>query len=502
MANPKLIYTPSGTEELKRQYIRDVRLAAVDAGVVSDLSIGPGSDVDLDATASANLAFGAVRNVALAAQDASILDATGDALDRKRQEEGLPVVAASGGSGKVRIEVSGSTTVPNGLQGIYPNGVRGVVVGTYINPSDNSEVNFEASETGEKTNLASGETIRWINPPVNLGSEATVSDAEPITGGTDDETDERKRERILNKRRNLPAGGNWAYQRQLILDNLGGIQDSYQYPALGGPASAKIVPVKDFDDSIRDWSRAPSSTQLQRVRQLLWANNSLNDNIVVNAPTDQEANFTLLVSIPDSALSGGNGLGWIDQNPWPDLVGADSNVVTVTSYSGLVLTVGANTTTSPTAGQTTIAWYAGADKKFYTALVTAVSGSSGAWVLTLDRPLLDQDGNPPQSGDYICPAARNLDGYAKEWLNIFRALGPGENTTDVGRLPRAKRHPFVTDEDPSDISNVTVTRLTNAYPEITSWSFGVSATTTPTVPSDADDAPSILVPGKFAIYES
>lgn len=501
MANPKLIYVPSGTEELKQQFLRDYRLGAIDGGSVSDLSVSPGSDADLLGTAIANLAMLSVRNAALAAADSSILDAEGDALDRKRVEDGLPEVPASAATGKIKLDVLGSTTIVEGTQFIYPNGVRGEVVGTWINPSDGSEVDGRSLSTGESSNLASGEVVRFVAPPVNLGTDATVSSSEPFTGGTDSESDQRKRERILNKRRNLPAGGNWAYQRQLVLDNLGGIQDAYSYPALGGPSSAKIVPTKDFDDDLRNWSRSPSSASLDRVRQLLWSENSLNDDTVVNGPSDEEVDFTLLVTIPESAKNGGNGLGWTDATVWPQLEAGDNSKVTVTAYSGLDITVSAQTATSPVAGQTTISWWAPADKRFYSALATAVSGASGAWVLTLEKPLSDLDGNTPQVGDYVSPSALTIDGYASSWVDLFRELGPGENTADADRLPRALRHPFPADERPHTINSITLLSFTSNHHEISDIAFGHAPQSSPTVPASADDAPNVLTPGRFAIYK-
>ncbi len=262
--------------------------------------------------------------------------------------------------------------------------------------------------------------------------------------------------------------------------------------------------LKDFDLEIRDFSRAPSSSTLKQVRDIVWSNNSSSDNNIIQAAVDQTADAALQITIPDSALAGGNGLGWTDETVWPPLVGGDSGRVTVNSSISSVpsVTVSAVTATSPVAGQTNIAWWSPTDMKFYRALVLSVSGGTGAWVLTLDRPLLDIDGASPLSGEYISPAAQNMDGYGEEWVKIFSKLGPGEQTTDVGRLPRALRHPFITDEDPSDINTVSVSSITQAYTEITALTFSHSPTTTPTVPSDVDNAPQVLVPNNFGIYET
>lgn len=501
MTDPRITSTPTEAE-LKAQFIRDYRLAAIDGGVTTDLAIGPGSDADLYGTAVVNLAMVSVTKTQIAAEAVDVFRSVGDDLDDIRAQDGLPEVPPSGSTGRIIPVIDGPTTIVNGTQFILPNGARGEVVGTYINPSNGAELNAKTTDTGSRTNLAGGKFVRFVSPPVNVQTEAKVSSAAPFIGGVDEESDERKRQRILNNRRNRPAGGNAGQVRQDVLNGAPGVQDCYVYPALGGPGSAKIIPVRDFDLENRDFSRACSTALLNQVRSIVWSKNTEVANNVIQAAVDEVCDATLQITIPDSALSGGNGLGWTDATPWPDLVGGDSGKVTVTSYTATsrTLVVTANTTTSPIAGQTTIAWWSDADMRFYTALVVSVGGSSGAWSLVLDRPLVDEDSNNPTSGDYISPAAQNLDGYGEEWVNLFRSLGPGEQTTDVGRLPRAKRLPYITDEDPSDITSVTASRLTNAYREITALSFAYLPKSTPTVPSDVDTAPNILVPRHFGVY--
>lgn len=501
MATPKIIYTPSKGEILN-QFLRDYRLAARDTGLTEEPPTGPGTDVYLIGTAVSNMQTLALGNVQIAAEGMNVLTAVGDDLDVIRAAEGLPEVDKTRATGRVVVKITGTTTITSGQQFVYPNGLKGEVVGNYTNPSDGAEINARSIDTGSQANLKSGEKVRFVSPPVNVGVEATVSQSAPLTGGLDEEGDDRKRQRIFNIRRNRAGGGNWGDIRRRILDQVGSIQDVYIFPALGGPSSAKIVPVRDFNLGLRDYSRAPSATVLQQVRGVVWSGVPIGDENIIQAPTDENADFTLKVTLPDSALSGGNGQGWLDETVWPQLEAADSNVVTITAVtSGSIITVSANTATSPVDGQTNIAWWSTDDRRFYTALVVGSSGSAGSWELTLDRPLASLEGELPQTGDYVSPAAQNIRQYGVSWVDLFRTLGTGENTADAGRLPRAKRHPYLTDEDPSDITTVTVGTMIRKHPEITAWEFGVSATTTPTVPGDVDNAPQILVPRKFGVYK-
>lgn len=502
------LYTPKNAAEIRDQLLRDLRLSAIDAGI-DEPPVQPGTDWFLLATAVANECLIGFANQAIGLDASNILTATGPDLDAIRDGLGIDQIGPSGSSGKTRIRVDGSVTIPNGTAFLLPNGKRGQTVGVVINPSDEDEIDVESIDTGDDTNLGAGEIVRFVSPPTNLRTEATVSTGAPLSGGSDGEDPNtlegasRMRQRILDTLRNKPAGGNWSHVREIALESLGSVVDCYVYPAPGGPGSAKVVPVRDFDIDNNDYSRALSSAALQTVRTALQAQLPTPQEIVVEAASDVEVDFTLKFTLPDSSLSGGNGLGWIDPAPWPPLVVADSSTVTITAVtsSNDGITVDAATTTAPIAGLTHIAWWSTVDLKFYTAAVISQTGATTAWVLTLDRALVSTDGSGPSIGDYVCPAAQNLDLYGKAWVDLFRSLGPGEVTTDANRIPRAKRHPFVASEDPSDISATTLAAYVKQFPEITDYATGYSSATAPSVPATVADAVQILVPRKFAVYQ-
>jgi uncharacterized phage protein gp47/JayE len=498
------LYQPANADELKGQFLRDVRLAAIDAGV-TDPPTTPGTDWDMTATACANLCLLGFANVNASEADNNVLTATGQALDDIRKAEGLPEVTAAGATGKLVITVSGTVTVTAGQVFTIPSGLSGTVVGTYVNPADQSEVSVAMTDVGVATNLAADEIVRFSSPPVNLAVEAKVSIGEPLTGGTEIEDDERKRDRILNVRRNRPAGGNWAHLRKIALEALGSVQDCYVYPGLGGPGSCKVVPVKDFNLDNDDFSRVLSTTALDVVRLAIQTNAPNPQEIVVTAVANESCDVTLKVAIPDSALTGGNGRGWSDAQPWPILESGETSVrISAVTAGNDGVTVTALTATAPINGQTHIAWWSQVDRKFYTALILTATGSSGAWVLTLDRPLVGKTGAGPVTGgtaDYVCPASEQLDKYGAAWVKLFRDLGPGENTTDINRTPRAKRHPYVTDEDPTSLTAVVLRRLTESYPEITDHEYALRSPSSPTVPAAVATAPNVLIPRRFAIYK-
>jgi len=359
-----------------------------------------------------------------------------------------------------------------------------------------------SDDVGEATNFPAGTVVTFNSAPLNVSREAKVSTGSPLTGGTNSETDDRKRDRILNTLRYKPAGGNWAQVRQIVLDQFGGALDCYIYPAPGGPSTYVVVPVKAFDPDNNDFSRAPSSASLQTIRGIIFGNAPPGVKSVVRAPADEALDFALRVEIPGSVLTGGNGQGWTDADPWPQLEVADAGNVAITAVSSdnTSITVDAETATEPIDGQTQIVWWSAVDRKPYPALVVDHSGSAGAWVLDLDRPLVGKDGAGPDVGDYVCPNAQNIEAYGDTWVSLFGALGTGEITADANLLPRSKRHPFTTDEDPSSITNVSLARFAAKHLEITDIEFAYGPQQSPTVPATVDDSPNVITPGKFALY--
>jgi hypothetical protein len=500
LAEVAVVKTPAGSDELRAQFLRDYKLAAEDAGF-EDIPIEPGTDAYFIAEGVAQLCLIGITNESLHADDANVLTATGKALDKHREAIGLDIVEPGGSSGKIKVTIAGSTTIPNGQQGKFPNGLRFSVVGTFVNPADQEEIDITAIDTGTLTNFPGGTVVSFVSPPTNVAAEAVVSSAFPMTGGTDEETDDRKRDRILNVLRNKPGGGNWSQLRQIVLDEFGFIKDCYVYPAPGGPSSQLVVPVRDFDPANNDFSRAPSAALLQAIRNVIQADANTGVETSVRAAGEEDADFGIQIEIPESTLSGGNGSGWTDPAPWPSLEVADAGNVTITAVtSNDVITVDAATAVEPIDGQTHIAWWSPADRKFYTALVTGSTGATTAWVLTLDRPLVGKNGVGPAVGDYISPNAQNLQKYGDTWVSLFNELGPGEVTEDANRLGRSLRHPLAADEDPSSLTNAALTRLVRAHPEITDIEYAYSPTTAPTVPATVADPPNILLPGHLGFY--
>lgn len=485
-------------EAIRDQMLSDLELGAIDAGV-PEPPIQVGGDWYALATAEANLHAIGLQNLALAQRDTTPLEAEEPKLDEWRQAFGLPVVPATAARGRIILETTGGATVPGGAQLTHAKGTRYAVAVTTTGVANYDEVEVTCLDPGEEGNLDPGEVLQFVAPPVNVKTRAVVSETDPLVGGADGEDSERKRDRILNRTENAPGGGNWGQLRQIAIDASPAVQGAYPYPALGGPASTKVVLTKRFVPSRRDFSRVPSSTLVTLVRDAIQTNAADSLGVVVQAVAEQAVNVSLQVTIPDSVLTGGDGNGWLDAAPWPGLNG--DNRVTVTGVaSERMITVSALTTAFPTAGQTRIAWWSPVDLAFVTRLVTVIGGATGAWVLTLDAPLSSSDGSLVAIGDYICPAAANLAAYGNTWRSVLEKLGPGENTADTARLPRSLRHPLTSSQDSPSLNATQIRALLNKHAEIQDVAYSYRSSVAPSIPTTIAAAPFVLVPNHFGVY--
>lgn len=525
-------YVPGSPVELIRTFIEDYRLAAQQQPGIDPLLVDqatrPGGDVHILGTAIGNAVFILHANVRINDNDSNVLTATGDALDEIRQAEGLPVVPATPSTGSLEVLFAGTVpgfkiNVVDGTEFVLPNGKRGKVVGNHINLTyqlnqPNPEIPVQTVDTGVDTRLAAGTKVQWVSPPSGAKKEAIVSSNDPLTGGTDEEDDERKRLRILNKRQNNPAGGNWADKIRVALDALGSLQMAFVYPALGGPSSEKVVLVREIDQANNSISRELSTTAQNTIRAALQTPPTGfpgQNELVVQSVADETFDASIAVKLPPAATSGGNGQGWLDDTIWPPYNTTPDAPVTITAVTSTSqITVDADTATPPINGQTHVAWWSSVDQKFHVRLVTGHFGGAGAWVLLLDAGIVDSTGEAPQIGEYISPAAVSLEQYGRQWIAAVGRLGPGENTADPYRLPRARRHPFPDEDLTIELQgkNITIPRwptdLTIEQLEAVKKGTAISdaawltrSKTGPTVPASVADPPNVLVGRHFGIYE-
>lgn len=495
-------YVPATAGEIRDDFLVDVRLEArkfADESQVDRIT-RPGTDWHILATAVGNLGILQYSNIQKADINSNLLTATGESLDEIRASFGLAEIspAPATGSVVVTIPASGATANFNNDQLVLPNGRRAQVDGVHISVPDQGEVPVITIDKGSDCNAEAGTVVRFVSPPINVRSEAKVSTNDPLTGGADEETDERKRDRILNRLRNIPAGGNWGFVVETSLNALATVQYAFVYPALGGPGSTKVALVKDIDPDQYDFSRALSAQATSIVRNALHANMPDEMEIVVSSVIEQQTNVAISAVLPNAVTAGGNGFGWLDATPWPQSFGGPV-LINAVSNGGKTIDI-LTASTAPIAGQTHIAWWSRVDQAFYVRLIVSFVVIGGGYRITFDEALTDHNNATAQVGEYISPAAVNSTQYGKTWQTSMRRTGPGESTTDVNRLPRALRRPFATEDWYPSLSVKQLNEMSSAHSEISDLSWLYRSATSPTTATPTT-GPYILVPGHFGIYK-
>lgn len=506
---PGDIYQPANAAELKNMMLTDARLAVLDRDPSAAVPDQPGGEWDITFGSVANAQMLLHANVSIHDRNSDPRRAAEPKLDDHRQAAGLPVVQASPSVGQFIVGVAGggSTVVPDQLVALLPGNVLAYASGQQ-KVADGGPVNV-VTQVGADTEFAGGVVATWQSPPGNLEGEATVSPASPLQGGSDLETPERKRLRIANAKRFpiIPigtggSGGSPGYMREMAFRALGSVQNVFIYPALGGPATSKIVIVKAFSRATFDFSREMAEAGLQIVRQSIQRLFGVDAQRVVQRANDTVTDVALLLGLPSPPNNPDPGWVNVDAARWPILSGGDTRVEIslLAPSAGYDIRVNASTTTAPVAGQTMIGWYARAAQKFYVRRIVGVTGGTGAWDLALDTPLVDESGTSAAVGDYISPAASQMERYGRTWLAQVEVLGPAENTSDANRLPRSLRLPLQTEEWPASLNDRQLTALASAHGEIASAAYSYRLLSTPVVAGSVDNTPNILAPRNFAIY--
>lgn len=510
MTYPLFTFTAKTQDQIRDDFLRTYSNLLIQAGVPSP-NVAPGSDAYILATAFAGELAVAQANSVLKADELHPDTAVDTSLLRWLTLFGLGFRPAIGSSGLVTINasVSGSILIPVGQQLLDGAGLRYQVTvgGLYGN---NSQVPVAAIDLGSSTNHANGDTLKWISSPPFCGPTVAVGipgGTTGLTGGSDVEDNETARARLFALLQNFPGTGNWQQVIQFGQAASPYVQMVFVYPAIQGGATLHFAVVQAAATT------APLiSTSKNRDVNLVTLNNTIVPYVqglmptyvyvvgttVTNVPTDA----AILLSLPSASTASppGPGGGWLDGTPWPSSIGGTTavSVSSVTSTTQFTVTA----TTPPIAGASHIAFLDPTTWTVNTATVTAVSGSSGSYVITIDTPWPNI-----ATGNFIWPQSVNQQNYVNALLGAFALMGPGEKSSNGGAgtsgvLQRAFRHPVPQLTWPYSLGTYQLKALTNSGTEVLDAEWIYRSTTTPAVPATVTSAPNILVPRNLAFYAS
>jgi uncharacterized phage protein gp47/JayE len=501
------------------QQIRDDQLRTFKNGLlglsppVTNPNIGPGSDVYLRFTAVANeIAVGQANNVL--AVDQTMPDTAGGAnLDRWLAIVNLSRRGATQSFGLITIQCSvASTPIVTGTQLTDSSGLRyevsvGGNYGNNVGGSPALQVPVISIDTGKAVNHANGDPLTWTTPPPYVAAQAlvgTTGGQDGLTGGLDSEVgvDEPPRARLLSTLQNPPKGGNSAQVAQWANASTPDVQAAFVYPAFLGPATVAFAvtaqPQTTGALSSTSKTRAlPATTVSGTVTPYVQGQLPEHALCVGTATVDQITGIAILLSLPSAptAAPPGPGGGWLDGSPWPSSnSGGTAPTIVSAVTSETVFTVAAPTPPQP--GVSHISWISPFTWQILTATVLSYTGSSGAYVVTVDTPWPNLAAAVAEGAAYVFPQSVNQNNYLAAVLGAFAGLGPGEWLPPSNTLiSRAFRHPLPSLAWPNALDARFLKQIINSGPEVfdANWISRITTGGRPIVSPYTPDVPAAPV---------
>jgi hypothetical protein len=451
---PLLSYFQKSNTQIRDDMLRTYKNGLTTLGITQP-NIGPNSDTYLRFTAVGN-EIAVIQANAVIKADGNMPDTAGGSdLDRWLAFVNLSRRPATSAYGLITspssTAVGGGVLVPNLTQLTDNVGQRYQITtpGTYVvNAAGNIVVPVIALDTGKATNHANGDQLKWVTAPATCPAQVTVGTlggTDGLTNGFDSEAgnDEPPRQRLFSVFQNPWKGGNASQLIQWAQQSSPNVQAGFAYPAFIGPSTGAVVvtaaPQATGTLSSTSKSRAlPSVLVSGTVAPYIQGLMPEHALLVATASVDQPTDIAILLSLPPAPTASppGPGGGWLDGTPWPSSISGTAPVKVTAVTSSTVFTVNA-VTTPPQAGVSHIAFISPLTWQMYTATVLSFTGGSGAYVLTVDTPMVGI-----AVGNFIFPQSTNQLIYMAAVFQAFSTLGPGEWLPSTAALySRAFRHP-------------------------------------------------------------
>ncbi|OME86931.1 baseplate J protein [Paenibacillus sp. FSL A5-0031] len=187
-------------------------------------------------------------------------------LDLAASEYGVTRKAATKSIGALTFSGANGTVIPTGTRAVTSGSEPVYFVTTTVGTISAGSVTVasEASDAGAIGNVGIGAVNTVIG---NLVGVVTVNNAFNFVGGTDAESDDALRARILERAQRPATSGNAAQYRQWALE-VAGVSDAKVYPIWDGAGTVKVV-LLDEDKTAPD---APivtaTTTYIESVRPI------------------------------------------------------------------------------------------------------------------------------------------------------------------------------------------------------------------------------------------
>lgn len=225
-----------------------------------------------------------------------LLPDTADAehLERWASIWGIKRTSATFASGAVTFTGTSGSVIPAGTVLQRDDGAEYVTDAEATLSSGSASVSVTARAAGKDGNLDPSVTLSLLSPIAGVDSSATVGPA-GITGGADQESDERLRERTLARIQNPPHGGaDFDYEQWALA--VADVTRVWVYPRYTGAGTVGVAFVCDDLTPI-----IPDAAKVQDVQDAIDAQRPVTAEATAFAPTASPLDFTISGLSPSTA---------------------------------------------------------------------------------------------------------------------------------------------------------------------------------------------------------
>jgi uncharacterized phage protein gp47/JayE len=219
----------------------------------------------------------------------------GDFLIRQAALFGLSRKAAEYAFGNVTIAGTNGYVIPAGTVLLRADGAAYVMDADATISGGTATAAVTARDAGEDGNAAAGDPVSFESPIAGVNAAAVVA-AGGLTNGSDQETVDSLRCRLLERLAEPPHGGN-AADYVAWAKAVAGVTRAWCYPTESGAGTVVVRFVRDDDASI-----IPDSTEVAAVQTYIDERRPVTATVTVAAPTAVALNFTIHIT-PDSTAT-------------------------------------------------------------------------------------------------------------------------------------------------------------------------------------------------------
>jgi uncharacterized phage protein gp47/JayE len=213
-------------------------------------------------------------------------------LDSAASEYGVTRKPAVKSFGALTFSGANGTVIPIGTRASTGGGETVYFTTTTAGTISGGSVTVaaEASEAGASGNVGIGAVNTVVGDLVGV---VTVANAFNFVGGSDAETDDALRARVLERARRPATSGNAAQYRQWALE-VAGVSDAKVYPVWAGAGTVKVV-LLDADKT------APDSTVVTAAATYIESVRPIGATVTVAAATEVAINISVDVTLGSGA---------------------------------------------------------------------------------------------------------------------------------------------------------------------------------------------------------